>query len=506
MLLQLLLACLHVNGKYVSDTVRLRLNISDYLSKTDPTFDDVKMDGLHYMTHFACAKGRCSWSLRVRVVNPGRVLKRAGSNRSVMVKDSELFDKYMNKYDEIFENPESDESKTNLPNSGSVKLRVILDDEWDLKKLSHRDISPKVTGKECLSKVQSRLERDLNVPLNGSWSSSYSGGLIQSYRPHHWYFVLEDCEANYSRAALNMFGLNPGALLPFVAFEYELTLMNSDGSHLGYEYWYIPSYTFIVAVIASVGLGLFLYQQIYVLKSSNKMHPIVNALNIALGCLTFYLYSHWFHLMKFKVDGVGLPFLNGLGFMLRCLGNIGLMCCVFAVALGYSLDLTEMTLPGEPFIALASCYSLVEVILNFAQFKSNSFRYHLHVSEGVIPIITGIFRSLIAVAFVLSCESTLSRTDVANASVEVFLRKFRWRGMVMMASTPSIIAMTILIMPKHQQNRCIEIACVLAELIGIIYLGFAFLTEKTSYFKASVMGNSMLPFGGGGSTRRKRLD
>lgn len=70
----------------------------------------------------------------------------------------------------------------------------------------------------------------------------------------------------------------------------------------------------------------------------------------------------------------------------------------------------------------------------------------------------------------------------------------------MISSSAVIIAMITVFFPVYQQNRSeyfilefsfryLEMIGILADLAGLIYLGIAFITSKTSFFKASVMGN-----------------
>jgi len=492
-------------GKYVNDKVKLRMNFDD-LSNYEPG-RRVMMDGLHYVTHFACEIGRCQWEIRIRAVNPARAVNRANGNRDFVI-DTEKFSPVQEYGVWNYFNTDDPDMMALNNKKANINMRVILDAEWEEKNLSRHTFSPKLAGKECMGDIRSRLTRDISVPLSGEWSKELKGTLVQKARPHHWYFVLEDCQGNFIHEFSNQFGIKPHAYLPHVQFEYELTLINSDGSHFGYEYWNLPEFTLIVAIIASIIFIAFIKKQLSRESGSDKSHPVVQAVNISLMCLIVFLWTHWIHYLKFKGDGIGMPFLDGYGHIMRYIGNIALMICVFAVALGYSLHVPEMTIPGEAFLALAICYGFVEIILDFAQYKTNTLRFHIHASEGVITLILGIFRVLICIAFVISCETTRRRSDIMNDSVKIFLRKFTWRGIFMMSSTPFIIFTVTTLAPKYHQNRYIEMYCVLADLAGIVYLGFAFLSSRTSFFKASVMGNSLLPFGRGSPSlqNRQRVD
>eukprot|EP00915_Cephaloidophora_sp_WS-2016_P003490 GHVH01004678.1.p1 GENE.GHVH01004678.1~~GHVH01004678.1.p1 ORF type:complete len:380 (+),score=46.60 GHVH01004678.1:118-1257(+) len=343
------------NAKVVNDKLKLRMNFDDLANYTPGR--QVMMDGLHYITHFACAIGQCTWEIRIKAVHPARALNRANSNRDYVV-DESLFNPIQNygiwRY---FDNP--DESTLPTLGRAPVNLRVILDSEWNDKDLSKSSFGTKMAGKECMGNIRSKLTREIFVPLDGQWSKWVNGALLQKAKPHHWYFVLEDCQGNFLSKFTEAVGIKPHAFLPHVQFEYEMKLLNVDGSHFGFEYWGVPSFTLVTGILATSGAVYFIFKQYSIVTKSQKIHPIVQSVNIALITMVFYLWSHWFHLTTFKGDGIGLPTLDSFAHLARSLGNIGLMICVFAVALGSSLNVDDMTIPGEAFIALSACYGFV---------------------------------------------------------------------------------------------------------------------------------------------------
>lgn len=155
---------------------------------------------------------------------------------------------------------------------------------------------------------------------------------------------------------------------------------------------------------------------------------VVIAVDIALVCYIIHLFLSRYHLVNSASGGEGHPYWEGFGIILCLVSNMTLVLCIFAVALGYSLNVSAMTIPGEAIIAIAICYAFVEAVLSFAQYKSYSVRYHLHMEQGVISVILGIFRILLGIGFYFCISGTVDRDDIFNPHVRTFLNKFRWRG------------------------------------------------------------------------------
>ena len=114
-----------------------------------------------------------------------------------------------------------------------VAVSVYLDENWE--KSLYQD--------SCADKKQdSKRDKYVQIPLDGSWSREVGGTLSQKVRPHVWYFTASDCKGNMKDIKNRI--------------KFEFTFIQADGSHFSTEenglvYLYPVLFAFFLIMLSS---------------------------------------------------------------------------------------------------------------------------------------------------------------------------------------------------------------------------------------------------------------
>lgn len=267
----------------------------------------INTSGFHYLTKFGCSIGECPWKIRIRLIKPW-ISASLGSALD-----------FTHGFQDILQK---------APPT-AISIKVMLDVTWEQSPVNRR---PK-----CSDMHLAHITKSLNVPLNGEWSEWEEDAVNQHIRPHLWYFIAEDCSGIIAESIASSLSLNKERLRP-LKFEWEFEALQPDGSQFSYELFG----TFRVAIFHSFCYGAVLIfmglYEVREIRKTGKIHVMVQMLNVCVLSQISSSSLHIAHLLAYKYNGSGLPYLDTIAETFSIISQIVMSSVMIFIAMGLTLN------------------------------------------------------------------------------------------------------------------------------------------------------------------------
>lgn len=337
---------------------------------------------------------------------------------------------------------------------------------------------------ECKEKTSFANDiQQLPVPSNGDWSFKMEVTLNQTTRPFIWYFFLTDC----------------GKILPQYTdsrnrIEVELDVLNSNGSHLSYEYSGKMALNFM-GILGYVLLLLSLQGKllkVFTLDSEDffakpPAYFIIGAMVteiLALGCENCYIY-------EMEYSGVGGFWWEFLGVIFSVFSQFLIVSLCVLMAAGWSLNRRKLE-DWEMYVPLFSVIILFEIAIisiDRALFENN---FVLHDYEGfAMNFILGI-RVIYWVNFIFLIIKSIYelKEHGGNPLLERFFRNFGILSSVFILGLPAGVLGTNCWVPEYFQHKFLGICNFSIQFISIAVFLIMFEDANSLYNKVRIKKKS----------------
>lgn len=359
--------------------------------------------------------------------------------------------------------------------SRNVKLSfdVFLDEDWDAVQ----------TLPSCRRSTEGPARRSLPVLLqnNAEWSKWVNGNVFQSVRPHIWYFALSNCDQDpRGRNTLN------GTYL----IDYEIRAQDG-GSEFSIEMRYMFFMSVAALSVFSVFLITFAVRCFACRRTTGSVHVVVWVLTLAMLLQFAGQVIEIVHLWRFRSDGVGIQTLDTLSQVLLMMSQVVQTTLLISIALGYTLlhvSMDELALVKP--ITFVVCVIHAALVAVGKLHGDSHFKYHEH--EGVVGWALLVLRLGLYVWFVAAIKESQQK---GGFRLQAFLQQFRTAGTIYFLAYPALFVVVQVFAP-YLQHPIMQTGLLTMQTASHFWLANLFLS-RGNYFKASVLGASVLPGGGG---------
>lgn len=347
------------------------------------------------------------------------------------------------------------------------RMEVFLDEEW-----SHAEsLSPCRRAAEGPAR---RTHRHLDAGIDGEFGVWEGGTVMQSVRPHIWYFALSNCEARQ------------GSNITYEV-DFELHANQFDGSELSFElrHMFFPNLLTLFCLI-----GFLAQRASHCGDLRHDVHPVIRALlsAVALQCAAQVL--HTLHLWVSGSDGVGRPALDAAAEVLFMLSQVVTATLLIAMAQGYTLLHQETSESIKPVASLVTVLHVALVATGKLQGEASSKH---HENEGLVGLALLAIRVVLLSWFFASAAGLRER---GGARLHGFLKRFQLAGSVYFLAYP-VIFMLAQVFAEYLRHPVMHLGLLAMQSASTVWLAELFLS-RGDYFKLSSLSCSLLPGGAGG--------
>ena len=377
-----------------------------------------------YVTKFAMGIGKGTWEIRAQLVSP------------IEAESSEYL---------------------------SFIASVYIDTNW-----------PDVfTLDTCLEKEEiSNSKHILLIPVNGKWSSAYSGTAIQKTRPRFWYFSLSNSQLTKTHRV-----------------RVEIWLKNADSSEFSTE---DNGLQYIYPCILLIYFFILFKTLVSLLDKFEKtitIEPSSLILNLAIFSQFGGILFEVIHLWIYSYNGKGIMLLELLYQSLELVSSIIVTVLLILIANGWTLKYRSFP-DADIYIPISMIIIAVNlVIVALGKLSDDSYNKYTDY-EGVAAFFIIVFRILSWLWFIFLIKELEKN---ANLKLLNFLFKFSIISTGYFLALPAVVIFSWVFEPYVRK-------IVVVLLINIIQIMiFSFLThmfgEKSDFYKISTMSESVLPGG-----------
>lgn len=333
-----------------------------------------------------------------------------------------------------------------------LKLQIYRDDYW-----THNNFAPICTDQPSSSLYATTIE----LPADGSWSKEMQGVLEEKSQPHIWFFAVNDCEQQ---------------LGDYSKLKYEITILNSDGSHVSVEDQGLLSLNFYLAIVFFIALGANLMQTYRRFVYNEEFDSHMFALNAAI-CLQFIsLILQMFNLSAYLSNGKGVSAFNFLGNTADELAQLTLTILLISIAEGWTITTSDFPNP-EIYTAIFIFAGFLKFILcafgHLTEDTSDTFVEHEGSAGSALLLMRlGLF------AWFLTNSSGLFHT--ASGRVKVFISRFTLTGSLYFLSHPLVVLSSYLFQP-YLRTWIITLGCVSIQMASMLALSLMFTRQRSAY-------------------------
>lgn len=360
-----------------------------------------------------------------------------------------------------------------------LDIAFYTDIRWNkMQQINENDL-------ECKEKTSFANDiQQLPLPSNGDWSFKMEVVLNQTTRPFIWYFFLTDC----------------GKIMPQYTdsrnrIEIELEVLNSNNSHLSYEYTGKMVLNFMgilgyVLLLLSVKKKLF---KVFTMDSEDffgkpPAYFIIGAMVtevLALGFENGYIY-------QMEYNGVGGFWLEFLGVIFSVFSQFLIVSLCVLMAAGWSLNRKKLE-DWEMYVPLFSVIILFEIAIisiDRALFENN---FVLHDYEGfAMNFILGI-RVIywVNLMFLIIKSIYELKEQGGNPLLERFFRNFGILSSTFILGLPAVVLGTNYWVPEYFQHKFLGICNFSIQFITISVFLIMFEDANSLYNKVRIKKKSL---------------
>jgi hypothetical protein len=371
---------------------------------------------------------------------------------------------------------------------GNAKMALFIDTDWDE---IHNDKT--LTCEQKLSRAKSIKQFSKAKQAPQQQELTFDFKVSQSIRPHVWFIVLANCEAE------NL----PVRDKQGIQLDYVLRFEDSDGSHFGYDEGGLYE-IHLILLFAWVG---FLMKGLHEITELRKRGREITPLLIVFACasVTYWLslFTEVIHLHIYQDDGVGSPVCNMLSTLLLLAFKCIIACAFLVVAWGYTITTNTFAPFQAYFVPVFIFVTFANVIFSIlASTMSSPFTYHDFESfaGGVLVF----FRVLLFIGFAVGVKSTLSGKAIMaqfdkdkrlSMKSKTFLKQFAVFAGLWYLSLPVLTIVSSIIAP-YLRHKVVSLGNIIISSICIVIVGFMLLNKEnnSAYQKVSTKNKSILGF------------
>lgn len=363
--------------------------------------------------------------------------------------------------------------KRNERRNVKLSLDVFLDEDWD-------NVQSLPSCRRA-AEGPARAARPVTLMNNGQWSRWTKGDVYQSVRPHIWYFALSNCDEDpKARNTLN------GTYL----IDYEIRAQDS-GSEFSVEMRYTFFMNAAALLVFSVFLVTFAARCCACRRTTGSVHVVVWVLAVAMLLQFAGQITEIVHLWRFRSDGEGLQMLDTLSQVLLMMSQVVQTTLLITIALGYtllhlSMDELSMVKP----IIFVICVIHAALVAMGKLSSDHKFKYH--ENEGVVGWALLALRLGLYMWFVVAIKASQQK---GGFRLQAFLEQFRTAGTIYFLAYP-VLFVVVQVFAPYLQHPIMQTGLLTMQTASHCWLARLFLS-RGNYFKASVLGSSVLPGGSG---------
>jgi len=345
----------------------------------------------------------------------------------------------------------------------ALSAAVYLDSTWE-------DAMSQTT---CGSKVRhSKVEKTLNLPSSGEWSNEVSGTLTQRVRPYFWYFALAECN---------------GKIHESVRIKFEITLINSDGSHFsledkGLEYAYLLAFLIFLITLSSNVVRLVRRYQ----KSDSLEGPLLMVNWAVLSQLASILFELC-HLWAYSYDGKGIVALDFLSQAADLICQLTISVMFILISMGWTIRYKEFP-DVEIYIPVAFLIVVMHVLTaGLGRISDDSYNKFTDY-EGVAGILLILLRLCLFGWFGFSAKQLY---EESQGAVAASLWSLSLVASGYFLALPGLALTSRLIAP-YLRNRFLVLGNLGGQIVAFVVLT-RLLDARSSYYQVSTLSDSVLP-------------
>jgi hypothetical protein len=344
-----------------------------------------------------------------------------------------------------------------------LQLNIYLDETWE-EGLYKNDCSQKQESAKRIKEVQ--------LPADGSWSEDISGVLSQKIRPHVWYFTFSDCNDELKEKA---------------KIKYELTILNSDGSHLSVEHSGLPKIYNILMLFFFIFFSANIYKLYKVFTQQDAIETTLLMVNSAVLLQFLGLLFETLHLNAFAANGKGFATLDFLSQASNLLSQLILISLLILIAEGWTIKFKQFPNPEMYMPVIAFIAFIHFLAIGLGRITDDS-HYKFSDYEGFAGMSIVLMRMGLFGWFIYNVKHLY--TAVGNRAHN-FLHKFTISSSIYFLSIP-ILAVGSLFFAQYYREKVIVAGTIVVQGVMMLILSLLF-TSRGEFFKISTMSSSVLP-------------
>jgi len=352
----------------------------------------------------------------------------------------------------------------------NFKIDLILDSDWPVVEA----LPPCSRGEK--SRSTSRFDAR-NFAEYGKWEELKTHGLIQTVRPHIWYFGLSTCDSDFENVVMEV--------------DYEIHMLQFDGSEMSLEMRHMlptnaVALAYLTVFIICFGLKCRRFQ-----NTAGGVHPVILALAAAVALQWVGQALHMAHLWMYRTNGVGSNVADGFADICIMLSQVVNAALLVAIAQGYTLlhsEVDELNTVG-PIVAMVAILHVACVC--FDKFDGELSNQH-HQHHGVIGCVMFAVRMFLFMWFI---RSTRSLYQKSGFKLQTFLQRFQTVGSVYFLAYP-VIFLVVQLFAEYLQHPILQICLLTVQSASAFWLAHLFLS-RGEFYAVSTLSSSFLPGGCG---------
>lgn len=350
------------------------------------------------------------------------------------------------------------------PEAPYLDFHIFLDEQWgDVESL-----------RSCKAKKKkAKRTQPLYLSKGGEWSAWASGTLVQKMRPHIWYFAVSDCNQDQGGPPLSL--------------EYEIHLTQVDGSEFSIEMRGMSVWSIAVVMASACFIASYWSRCQSFMESAGGLHTVIWTLSAAMAMQFVAQVLHAVHLWRYSSDGSGLHAMDMISEVLFMLSQVVQTALLIAIGMGYTL------LPKRSghmaIVKWIACFSLVihAGLVSFGKLQDETACKY-HENEGAVGWVLLSVRLLLLAWFGFATQESLYQ---GGPQLQDFLYRFRVAGILYFLAYP-LLFIVVQVFAPYLQHPIMQIGLFLMQSSSVVWLAHLFLSRGT-YFKVSVLSNSVLP-------------
>lgn len=281
-------------------------------------------------------------------------------------------------------------------------------------------------------------------------------------RPRFWYIVLatESCE-------------------PFAAVDYHIEFQNTMTSFWNMEFGLnergINSLYLVGVLVYIPALALQCYAIVFLWK--DNIHPLITMFALALSSKTFHVVLGLCHYLVFVLNGIGMPFILGLGQFAALISQLVFLLALILISNGWTItseELKNRNFIGAGLCTFAALHSILFVWDQF--FRDPASTLYLYDSGPGMLIV--VLHLASGVWFWMSLQAT---SEEANTQKKEFLDVVKgfslWFGAI-----PTLVCIAIVLNPWNREKVVVGLEFLSTMLAMLSMQYFLWPSRAGEYF------------------------